>query len=215
MTISGFSFVRNGFTYDVPFLESIQSILPICDEFVVAVGDSTDSTVEAIEALNNPKIKIIHTIWDETKNQFGKIFAQQANIALQHTTGDWAFHLQADEVIHEQDLDKIVQTLKIYHTQPQVQGFILPFLHFYGAYNYIRTSRRVHKHEVRIFRNDLLVRSYKDSQGFRLYSSDEAYEKGLDKGTKLKVKKIDAPIYHYTEVRPRATAQKHQIINQQ
>ena len=214
MTISGFSFVRNGFTYDVPFLESIQSILPICDEFVVAVGDSTDSTVEAIEALNNPKIKIIHTIWDETKNQFGKIFAQQANIALQHTTGDWAFHLQADEVIHEQDLDKIVQTLKIYHTQPQVQGFILPFLHFYGAYNYIRTSRRVHKHEVRIFRNDLLVRSYKDSQGFRLYSSDEAYEKGLDKGTKLKVKKIDAPIYHYTEVRPRATAQKHQIINQ-
>lgn len=214
MTISGFSFVRNGFIYDVPFLESIQSILPICDEFVVAVGDSKDSTKDAIQSLNSPKIKIIDTIWDESNNQFGKIFAQQSNIALQHTKGDWAFHLQADEVIHENDLDKIVAFINNYDSQHEVEGFILPFLHIYGSYNYIRTSRRVHKHEVRIFRNSLLVKSYKDSQGFRIYSSEEAYEQGLDKGIKLKVKKIDAPVYHYTEVRQRETTQKHQIINQ-
>lgn len=214
MTISGFSFVRNGFIYDVPFIEAIKSILPICDEFVIAVGNSKDDTVKAIEALNNPKIKIIHTIWDESNNQFGKIFAEQSNIALKHTTGDWAFHVQADEVIHEDDLQKIVEAIRLYHSETQVQGFILPFLHFYGSYNYIRTSRRVHKHEVRLFRNNLLVKSYKDSQGFRIYKSEESYESGKDKGTKLMVKKIDAPIYHYTEVRPTSTTQKHRIINQ-
>lgn len=214
MTISGFSFVRNGFKYDVPFLESIQSILPICDEFVVAVGDSTDSTRGAIVSLNSPKIKIIDTIWDDSNNQYGKIFAQQSNYALKHTKGEWAFHLQADEVIHENDLNTILDALKYYRTQEEVEGFILPFLHFYGSYNYIRTSRRVHKHEVRIFRNNLLVRSYKDSQGFRIYSSQEAYENGNEKGKKLNVKKIDTPVYHYTEVRAQSNSQKHQILNQ-
>lgn len=214
MTISGFSFVRNGFSYGVPFLESIQSILPICDEFVIAVGDSNDSTLEAIKALNSTKIKIVETIWDESNNQYGKIFAQQSNIALQNTSGDWAFHLQADEVIHENNLQQIVDTLKFYNKNEQVQGFILPFLHFYGSYKYIRTSRRVHKYEVRIFRNNLLVKSYKDSQGFRLYSSNDAYINNTEKGNKLKVKLIDAPVYHYTEVRPVNNSNKHKTINQ-
>lgn len=79
----------------------MQSILPICDEFIMAVGDSEDGTREAIVALNNPKIKIIDTVWDEQMRQGGKIFAQQANIALDACTGDWLFHIQADEIIHE------------------------------------------------------------------------------------------------------------------
>jgi hypothetical protein len=38
MKISGFSFVRNGIKLYYPVIESIQSILPICDEFIIAVG---------------------------------------------------------------------------------------------------------------------------------------------------------------------------------
>ncbi|MGI8635680.1 MAG: hypothetical protein ACR2KZ_09790, partial [Segetibacter sp.] len=124
----------------------------------------------------------------------------QANIALDNITGDWAFHIQADEVMHENDLPKIVTAIKENESNKQVEGFILPFLHFWGSYNYIRTSRRMHKHEVRIFRNDQLIRSYADSQGFRKYTSLEAYEQG-EKGEKLTVKKIDAPVYHYNGVR--------------
>ncbi len=202
MTISGFSYVRNGFNYYVPFLESIQSILPICDEFVIAVGDSTDGTREAIEALHSPKIKIIDTVWDMSSRRDGKIFAQQSNIALDHISGDWAFHIQADEVIHERDLSKITDSIQKYQDDERVDGFLFPFFHFWGGYNYIRTSRRMHRYEIRAFRNNKCIRSYHDSQGFRIYKSKESYESGIEKGEKLKVIKIDAPVYHYNAVRP-------------
>ncbi len=213
MTISGFSFVRNGFNYGVPFIESILSILPICDEFIIAVGDSNDGTCEAIEALQNPKIKIVPTTWDMTQNVGGKVFAAQSNIALDNIKGDWAFHLQADEVIHEQDLALINDTLIKYNEDLEVEGFVLPFHHFYGSYHYTRTSRRVHKQEVRIFRNNLPVRAYKDSQGFRKYNNFEHYEKLKEQGTKLNVLKINAPVYHYTEVRKPTINIKKKLIN--
>ncbi|MEP6749320.1 MAG: hypothetical protein ABJB86_16415 [Bacteroidota bacterium] len=202
MKISGFSYVRNGFDYGVPFLEAFQSILPVCDEFIIAVGDSSDGTREAIENLQSEKIKIINTVWDMNLPQGGKIFARQANLALDGITGDWAFHIQADEVIHEKDLPKIKMAIAENDADKKVEGFILPFLHFWGSYDYIRNSRRVHNNEVRIFRNIPVIRSYRDSQGFRKYSSKEAYEKGIEPGKKLHVKKIDAPIYHYNGVRP-------------
>ncbi|MCW3114608.1 MAG: hypothetical protein JWR18_3004 [Segetibacter sp.] len=201
MKISGFSYVRNGFEFGYPFIEAVQSVLPICHEFVMAVGDSGDGTREAIAKLDPQKIKIIDTKWDMKLREGGKVFAQQANIALDNITGDWAFHIQADEVMHENDLPKIVAAIEKNENNKSVEGFILPFLHFWGSYNYVRTSRRVHNHEVRIFRNDKLVRSYADSQGFRKYSTVDAYDQG-EKGEKLLVKKINAPVYHYNGVRP-------------
>ena len=213
MKISGFSYVRNGFDYGVPFLEAYQSILPVCDEFIVAVGNSTDGTREAIANLHSDKIKIIDTVWDMSLKQGGKIFAQQTNIALDAITGDWAFHIQADEVIHENDIFKIKKAVEDNNSNKMVEGFILPFIHFWGGYDHIRTSRRVHKNEVRLFRNGLQVRSYRDSLGFRKYRDFTAYESGTEKGEKLRVKKIDAPIYHYTEVRgPKAKSKKASTI---
>ncbi len=202
MKISGFTYVRNGFDYGVPFLESIQSILPICDEMIIAVGDSVDGTRQAIEKLQTGKIKIIDTVWDMSLTNGGKIFANQANLALDAVTGDWAFHIQADEVIHENDLPAIISAIHENDSNKKVEGFILPFLHFWGGYNYIRNTRRVHNYEVRIFRNGLNVRSYRDSQGFRKYKSLAGYENGKEKGEKLLVKKIAAPVYHYNGIRP-------------
>jgi glycosyltransferase involved in cell wall biosynthesis len=201
MKISGFSYVRNGFDYDVPFLESIQSVLPVCDEFIIAVGDSTDGTREAIVALGSPKIKIVDTVWDMSLRRGGKIFAQQSNIALDNISGDWAFHIQADEVLHESNLYQIVDYIHKYQDNKQVGGLLFPFLHFWGGYNYIRTSRRMHRYEIRVFRNDKYIRSYRDSQGFRIYKNNESYENELEKGRKLKVIKTNIPIYHYNAVR--------------
>lgn len=195
MKISGFSFVRNGFDYGVPFLESIQSVLPACDEFIIVVGNSDDGTREAIEQLHSPKIKIIDTVWDMSLKTGGKIFAQQTNIGLDALTGDWCFHIQADEVIHENDSSKIMNAIKTENANKKVEGFILPYYHFWGGYNYIRNTRRIHKHEVRIFRNGLGVRSYRDSQGFRKFKSIEGYNNGIDTGEKLTVKKLMHPFF--------------------
>jgi hypothetical protein len=200
MKISGFSYVRNGLTYQYPFLQAIQSILPICDEFVIAVGDSTDGTREAIEALGSPKIRIIDTIWDENLRKSGKIFGQQANIALRETTGDWAFHIQADECIHENDLNKIYEFIAKADKDERVEGLLFNFLNFFGSYKYLNASRYQHTREIRVIRNHRDIYSYKDSQGFRRYPSFDAYLQE-HKGYKLKVLDTNLPVFHYNYVR--------------
>lgn len=199
--ISGFLYVRNGIEYGYPFLEAIQSVLPICDEFIAVIGDSTDGTREAVESLKSSKIKIIDTVWDMNLRTGGKIFAQQSNVGIDAIKGKWGLHIQADEIIHEDDVHKIKSAIEKFNNNSEVEGFLLPFFNFWGGYNYIRTSRKVHRNEIRVFRNNKVIRSYKDSQGFRIYSSIEAYHEG-EKGKKLKVVKINAPVFHYSYVRP-------------
>jgi glycosyltransferase involved in cell wall biosynthesis len=200
MTISGYSFVRNGFQYACPFLQSIQSLLPMCDEFVIAVGDSTDGTREAIEALGSPKIKIIDTVWDENLRNSGRIFAQQANIAALETTGDWSFHIQADEVIHERDNAAIIQAVRDADANHEIEGFLFDFLNFYGSYKFLSDTRYQHRKEIRIFRNHKNIYAYRDSQGMRRFRSWDSYIHG-EKGAKLRVKYLRIPVYHYNKVR--------------
>lgn len=208
MKVSGFSYVRNGILYDYPFLESIQSILPLCDEFIMVVGDSTDGTREAIEALNDPKIRIVDTIWSEDDRAKGHLFSNQANIGLDHCTGDWAFHIQADEVVHEKDLPVIQQAMQEFLHKEEVEGFLFHFVNFFGDYWHYGPSRRFHNKEIRIVRNDRAVRSYRDSQGFRKFEHpDKQHE---EKGMKLAVKLIDATIYHYSYVKDPETQRKKQ-----
>lgn len=198
MKLSGFTFVRNGILFDYPFLESIHSILPICDEFVIAVGESTDGTLTAVKHLQNPKIKIIETKWDDSLREGGRVLADQTNIALDNVSGDWAFYLQADEVVHERDLPAIHRALETHHNNFDVEGLLFSFKHFYGAYSYVGTSRRWYRREIRILRTGIGARSWGDAQGFRI------------RGRKIRVKLVDASIYHYGWVKAPTTQQKKQ-----
>ncbi|MBL4624753.1 MAG: glycosyltransferase family 2 protein [Flavobacteriales bacterium] len=207
--ISGFSYVRNGFDMGYPFIESIKSVLAICDEFVMAVGDSTDGTREAIEALDSDKIKIVDTVWDLENRKGGLIFADQSNAALEKCTGDWIIHVQADELFHENNIELIRQEILRNNLNHEVEGFLFPFLNFYGSYDVIRTSRKAHRFETRVFRNNQTIFAYKDSQGFRKYTSKASFLSGEEKGEKLHVKKLTYSVYHYTKVRsPRGMSKK-------
>ncbi len=190
MKISGFSFVRNGNLYGYPFIESIQSILPLCDEFVIAVGRSEDDTLNSIRHIGSPKIKVIKTVWDESLRTGGAVLAQQTDIALSHTSGDWAFYLQADEVVHEKDIEAIRAAAQQYMDNLAVEGLLFRYNHFYGSYAYVGASRRWYRHEIRIVRNGIGVHSWGDAQGFRIGKR------------KLRVKLVDASIYHYGWVKP-------------
>ena len=171
MRVSGFTYMRNSFKYGYPVIESIKSILPVCDEFIAVIGKSDDGTREAIEAIGSDKIRIIDTEWDDQLTKGGKVFAQQANIGLRAATGDWAFHIQSDEVFHEDELPEIQQAMLENLDNQQVEGFLFNFLHFIGDYKHIGTTRKWHRREIRIVRNNPNVYSYKDSQGFRAYPS--------------------------------------------
>lgn len=202
MSISGFSFIRNGNKLNYPFIQSIESVLPICDEFIIAVGNSDDGTKEEIQKINSSKIKIIDTVWDDTLRVGGKILAHQTNIAFDYIKSDWGFYIQGDEVIHERDYEKVLKAATKYQSNSKVEGFLFSYYHFYGNYNYIRDryNKRAYCNEIRMIRNDSLIRSYRDAQGFRRFTSNDAYIQNED-GKKLNVIKINADIYHYGMVR--------------
>jgi hypothetical protein len=187
MKISGFTIIKNAIINDYPIVEAITSILPVVDEMIVLVGDSSDGTKELIQSVHSEKIKIFDSIWDHSIRKGGEVLAVETNkaFALIDPKSTWAFYIQADEAVHEKYLPAIVESCKKYKDDQQVEGLLFKYLHFYGTYDYVGDSRTWYKREVRIIRNDKTIGAYKDAQGFR---------KGK---TKLKVKPIDAFIFHY------------------
>jgi hypothetical protein len=199
MKVSGFTFVRNAVKYDYPVVAAINSILPLCDEVIVSVGNSDDDTLGLIQSINSPKIKITHSVWDDSLKEGGRILAVETDKAFAHVSpdADWAFYIQADEVVHEKDYDAIKAAMQQYKDRPEVEGLLFNYTHFFGSYDYIGDSRSWYQKEIRIIRNDKKISSYRDAQGFR------------KEGEKLHVKPVKANIFHYGWVKdPEAQARK-------
>ena len=205
MKVTGFSFIRNGIKLDYPIVEAIQSILPICDDFVVAVGNSVDDTLNLIKSINPQKIRIIETIWDDSLRENGAVLAVETNKAFQAISeeSDWAFYIQGDEVIHEQYLPIIQAAMLSYQNDNRVEGLLFNYQHFYGSYDFIGASNNWYKEEIRVIRNDKTIYSFKDAQGFRKSNNE-----------KLKVIAIPAYVNHYGWVKdPRAMQQKQESFH--
>lgn len=204
MKVTGFSFIKNAIKYDYPIVEAIRSILPICDEIVVAVGDSEDETFELIRQID-PKIRIIQTVWDETLREGGKVLAVETDKAFAEISKDtdWAFYIQGDEVIHEEYLPIVKEAMERYKNDPKVDGLLFNYLHFYGSYDYVGSADNWYPHEIRVIKNNPSIYSYKDAQGFRKGDNE-----------KLSVKPINAFMYHYGWVKdPRAMQKKQEDFN--
>lgn len=196
MKVSGFTFIKNALIYDYPIQEAIRSILPLCDEMVVAVGKSDDDTLSYIQDIDPLKIKIIETEWDESQREGGRVLALETDKAFAaiSSDADWAFYIQGDEVVHEKYLPVIQEAMERDLENIEIDGLLFKYLHFYGSYDYVGASTDWYRREIRIIRNDHNIYSYRDAQGFR---------KGDN--LKLTVRPIDAYIYHYGWVKdPRA-----------
>ena len=192
MKVSGFSFIKNAVNNDYPIAQAIASVLPLCDEFIVVVGQSDDDTRQLIVDMQSPKIKIIDSVWDGSLKEGGRVFAVETDKAFAAiaSDSDWAFYIQGDELVHEQYHETIRKEMELNLNKPQIEGLLLKYIHFYGSYDYYGDSRRWYRREVRVLRNLESIRSYRDAQGFRI---DDR---------KLNVKLIDAYIYHYGWAKP-------------
>ena len=159
MKISGFTFLRNGQKMGYPFVASIKSILPIVDEFIIALGPCDDDTEKMLRAISDPKIRIIPTTWNENLRPDysikGFVYGQQKSTALFNCTGDWSFYLEADEVLHENDLPKICAAMEKYLPDERVEALAFDYLHFYGNANTYVWSPGWYRSEVRIIRNTI------------------------------------------------------------
>jgi hypothetical protein len=159
MKVSGFTFLRNGQKLGYPFVASIRSILPLVDEFVIALGPCADDTEKMVRAIGDPKIRILPTQWNERLRPDysvkGFVYGQQKSIALFNCTGDWAFYLEADEVVHENDLTKIRAAMEKHLDDERVEALAFDYLHFYGNANTHVWSPGWYRSEVRIIRNTI------------------------------------------------------------
>ena len=203
MKISGFSFVRNGISLYYPIVEAIKSILPIVDEFIIAVGegDKDDETRKRIAGIGDAKVKIIDTQWDEKHYKGGIVNSIQTDIAMKECSGDWLFYLQADEVMHEKYLPAIKARCAELLDEAEVEGMVFGYKHFWGDYDHYHASHGWYKNEVRIVRNRPDIHSWQSAQSFRRFDYyDNPRQK--DGHHKLKVARVDAEIYHYGWVRP-------------
>jgi len=211
MKISGFTFTKNATKLYYPVKASIESLLPIVDEFIVALaeGDEDDTTEEEIKSIDSDKIKIIRTVWDLEKYPNGQEYAHQNDIAKEACTGDWLFYIQSDEVVHEKYLPVIKENCEKYLNDKEVEGFLFKYKHFWGDYDHHIVSHTWYPREIRIIRNDPEIHSWRDAQSFRRipnFNGKDYYQK--ENTFKLNVIELDAYIFHYGFVRPPYLMQK-------
>jgi hypothetical protein len=88
-------------------------------------------------------------------------------------------------------LDSIVQLCTENLNNPEVEGLLFNYYHFFGDYNHHLPVHGWAKNEVRLVRNNIGVYSYLDAVSFRKNDNE-----------KLNVIKTDATVYHYGWVRP-------------
>lgn len=130
------------------------------------------------------------------------MLSEKTNEALDQCQNDWCFYVQADEVIHEEDLPKIRAAVEKYDSKPEIQGLLFDYIHFYGSYNTIATSRKWYRKEVRMVRKSTGIRSHNDAQGFRVH------------GEKPVVAPVDARVFHYGWVKPpKMMGQKSKLLD--
>src|SRR5271169_1041823 len=200
MKVSGFTFLRNGQKLGYPFTASIRSILPLVDEFVIALGPCEDDTEKMLREIGDPKIRIIPTQWNERiQNDYsikGFVYGQQKSIALFNCTGDWAFYLEADEVVHENDLPKIRAAMEKHLGDERVEALVFDYLHFYGNANTMVWSPGWYRSEVRIIRNTIPA-----------WSSEALFFNVVDSHKKSRYPRAahtGATIFHYGWIRSEA-----------
>jgi hypothetical protein len=184
--ISGFTFVRNGNALGYPFVPSIRSLLPLCDEIIVNVPRSTDGTLDSVKGIGDARIQILESEWDENEKVGDPIMRRHTDLPLAHCTGDWCVYIQADEVLHEATIPAMRASMERALDEPAVQGLLVDYTHFYGSFWTEVYSLGWYYQEVRVVRRDPSIRATGGAQGFRTTDHE-----------KLRVKSSGGRYFHY------------------
>ena len=198
--LSGFTLVRNAVKLDFPIVPAIRSVLEVCDEVVVNVGKSEDETRDLVASVKDPRVRILDTEWDFTKKNI--MLSIETQRAMDACRGSWGIYIQADEVLHERGAHLLKQKVAEWDQDQRVEGLLVKYLHFYGGFDQIATSRRWYRREVRCIRLGKDIRPYQGAQGFRV---GPGYRK-------IQARVTDAEMFHYGWARPaRAIKEKLEI----
>jgi hypothetical protein len=197
--LSGFSIVRNAIKLDFPIVPAMRSLLEVCDEVVVNVGKSDDDTRDLVASVDDPRVRIVDSEWDFSRRN--QMLSIETLKAMRACRGRWGIYIQADEVLHEDGARVLKERTAEWDGDERVEGLLVKYLHFYGGFDTIATSRRWYRREVRCIRLGRDIRPYQGAQGFRV---------GPDH-RRIRARLTDATMFHYGWARPaRAIREKHE-----
>ena len=188
--LSGFTLVRNAVTLNFPIVATIRSVLEVCDEVVVNVGESDDETRDLVAGMNDPRIRIVDSVWDMSKGD--DMLALETQRAMNACRGSWGIYLQADEVLHETGARILQEKVSEWDGDQRVEGLLVNYLHFYGGFDRVATNRRWYRREVRCIRLGRDIHPFEGAQGFRVGPQLR----------KLRARPTEAQIFHYGWARP-------------
>ena len=166
--VSGVSIVRNATILDYPVEVALLSILPLVEELHVNVGLGDDDTIDRVRSLGDPRIQIHVTDWGDSSGRRLRDLADETNRVLDRCRHDWALYIQADEVLHEEDLPAVRRALRRAAGREEVEGLAFDYHHFYGSADWVWTGRASYRAEVRMVRRSSGAQSFSDAQGFRV-----------------------------------------------
>jgi glycosyltransferase involved in cell wall biosynthesis len=159
--ISGFMIVKDLLKQGYPFVEAVASSLPICDEFLISDGYSTDGTFEIVQKMAklNKKIKVFRQEWPAARRY--TVLGEVTNAIRRKCKFEYMLSIQANEIIHEDSVDFIKGLPQMC---PKVNTFSFPFWHFLHEYK---------------FYEDFRLRFAKDLSG--IVATGDAWSLGLSK----------------------------------
>lgn len=154
--ITGTMILRNAVLLGYPFEVAIRSLQQVSDRVVVSVDPtSEDDTLAIVRGLG---VDVFESVWDlddpgasdpdSTAGQSCEI-ARQTQLVCDQVKEGWNFSLQADEVLHEKDVDEIRRvTQSGEHT-----GYALSRLYFFARLTWMRDNWTLPI--IRLFKHDL------------------------------------------------------------
>lgn len=165
--IAGYTHILNPKTHGYPYIQSIMSMMDFCDEVIVIDGGSTDGSIEELNnkvekwladsshesAVNSScKLQVITREWD--KDEPGMDGMQKAfGRAMVSPDVDFLWQQDADEVVHEDDYQKIIDICERFPAD--VDLIHLPVVELWGDKEHARTDR--HSWKWRLSRNKMRI----------------------------------------------------------
>lgn len=151
--IAGYTHVLDAESRGFPYVESILSMLGFCDEVVVVDGGSTDGTLEKIRAIGDPRIKVLERKWDLSEPGMDGMQKAFGRAMCSVGPDDFLWQQDADEVVHEDDYEKIRRLVRRFPRDVDVLH--LPVVELWGDAKTVRTDR--HAWKWRLSRNSFRV----------------------------------------------------------